>query len=141
VLTKREIAMKYLSITKLIYSVFLIALTITVSPAYAGERIMIEGSLKGANCVHYKLECLDDDAHIAMEHDFVLFLPSGKHYFLTNLSRATKARYAGQEVRITGEMDEHSIWVNKLEVKRMDGTYKTVWSWKRQQELYKGAGG
>jgi hypothetical protein len=136
VLTKREITMKYISITKLIYSVFLITLMVPVSPSYAGKLITIEGSLKGAICVHYKLGCADDDAHIAMETDFVLLLPGGQHYFLPNLSPTMKAKYANRDVRITGEMREHSIGVDKLEIK-MDGTYKTVWSWKQQQELYK----
>jgi hypothetical protein len=36
--------------------------------------------------------------------------------------------------------NEHSIWVDQLEIKA-DEKYKTVWSRKQQQELYKGDGG
>jgi hypothetical protein len=38
----------------------------------AGERATFEGSLRGANCTHYKLDCLDDDTHIAIESCLIL---------------------------------------------------------------------
>jgi hypothetical protein len=125
---------------KLAFLISLIAVAIAAYPALAGQPATKEGVLKGASCVHYKQDCPDDEAHIAMEHDFVLLLADGKHYFLPNLSRTTKARYVNRDVRVSGDLEEHSIWVDKLEVKT-DGKLKTVWSWQQQQEKYKGGGG
>jgi hypothetical protein len=75
-----------------------------------------------------------------MEYDFVLLLPNGDHYFLPNLNRAIKARYVTKSVRIIGELENHEIWVNSLDVKK-NSRYMNVWSWKKQQEIRKGGGG
>jgi len=106
----------------------------------AEERVSYEGTLQGASCVHYKKKCPDDDAHIAVEHDFVLLLPNGNHYFLPNLNRAIKARYVGKPIRISGSAEDHEIWVDRLDVKK-GATYSNVWSWDKQRELYKSGGG
>jgi hypothetical protein len=106
----------------------------------AEERVSYEGTLQGASCVHYKAKCPEDEAHIAIEHDFVLLLPSGEHHFLPNLNRAIKARHVGKPIRISGTIEDHYIWVDRLVVK-MGTTYTNAWSWKKQQELYKGGGG
>jgi hypothetical protein len=106
----------------------------------AVEIVTYEGTLQGASCVHYKKKCPEDDAHIALEHDFVLLLPDGEHYFLPNLNRAIKARYVGIPVRISGELENHEIWVDSLDVKK-GNAYGNVWSWEKQQELYKDDGG
>lgn len=118
----------------------LTVMLIIPASATAGKDVVYEGTMQGASCVHYKLECPEDEAHIAIEHDFVLLRPDGEHYFLTNLSRITKARYATRSVRVSGEIKDHEIWVDKLEVKEGD-QYRQVWSWKQQQEMYKGGGG
>jgi hypothetical protein len=118
----------------------LIVIIITAFAVFAAERITLDGFIKGASCVHYKQECPEDEAHLAMEHDFVLAQPDGKHYFLPNLSRTTKARFANRSVRVSGDLEGHSIWADELQVKT-DGKFSTVWSWKKQQELYKGGGG
>ncbi len=101
----------------------------------AGKAITLEGTFQGASCTHYKEKCYADDAHVALEHDFVLVLPNGKHYFLPNLRRGIKARHAGQTVRVRGELDDHAIWVEKLSVKR-GNTYQSVWDLKEQKKLY-----
>lgn len=106
----------------------------------AGDRVSYEGTLQGASCVHFKKKCPEDDAHIAIEHDFVLLLPNGKHYFLPNLNRAIKARYVAKPVQISGDLENHEIWVDRLDVKK-GNKYISVWSWEEQQELYKGGGG
>jgi hypothetical protein len=120
---------------------FFFALTDPLGVA-AGERVTFEGTLRGANCTHYKLDCLDDESHIAIENDFILILPDDTHYFMPNLSRALKARYANKAVRVRGEVNikNHYIWVDILELKKRN-TYQPIWSWKEQQELYKGGGG
>jgi hypothetical protein len=127
------------------YHVLAIALALSLSlivpkPAKAGQFGTYEGTIQGASCVHYKKKCPGTEAHIAIENDFVLLLPNGEHYFLPNLNRAIKARYVAKPVRISGEVEDHGIWVNRLEV-RKGNKYRGVWSWKEQQELYKGGGG
>jgi hypothetical protein len=119
--------------------ILLLSLTATLSVA-AGERVTFEGTVRGANCTHYNLECPDDEMHIAMENDFVLVVADGKHYFLPNLSRMIKARHANREVRISGEREDHEIWVETFEVK-IGQSYKRVWSWEEQKKLYESAGG
>jgi hypothetical protein len=126
--------------TFLIPALIFIFSLILPATVIAGERVSSEGTLEGASCVHYKKKCPEDDAHIALEHDFVLLLPNGDHYFLPNLNRAIKARYVGKPIRISGAIEDHEIWVDSLDVKKGDA-YANVWSWKRQQELYKGGGG
>ena len=119
--------------------IFIFSLIIPAT-VIAGERVSYEGTLQGASCVHYKKKCPENDAHIAIEHDFVLLLPNGEHYFLPNLNRAIKARYVGKPVQISGNLENHEIWVDNLAVKK-GNKYTSVWSWKEQQELYKGGGG
>ena len=118
-----------------------IVVSLIVSTSAIGEEtVTFEGTFQGAACVHYKKDCPDDDAHIAVEHDFVLLLLNGKHYFLPNLNRAVKARYLAKKVRIRGGLEGSEIWVDSLDVKK-GGSYINVWSWEKQQQLYKGGGG
>ena len=86
--------------------------------------------------MHNKTACPESpsDAHIAMEHDFVLLMPDGDHYFLLNLDRAIKAKYVTLPVRVTGRIQGHGIWVHTLEV-QTNGQYKQVWSFEEQERL------
>ena len=126
--------------TLLIPALIFIFSLILPATVIAGKRVSYEGTLQGAGCVHYKKKCPEDDAHIALENDFVLLLPNGKHYFLPNLNRAIKARYVAKPVQISGDLDGHEIWVDRLDVKK-GNKYTNVWSWQEQRELYKGGGG
>lgn len=123
--------------------VFVLSMSLIVpATVMAAELVSYEGTIQGANCVHNKTRCPEDnlDAHIALEQDFLLLLPNDKHYFLPNLDRAIKARYVTKAVRISGEQEGDSIWVDSLEVKE-GSKYRRVWSLKQQQEMYKGGGG
>lgn len=113
----------------------LLALSIAPKVLAAGKTVMLEGTFQGAFCTHYNKKCYTDDAHVALENDFVLVLPNGKHYFLPNLRRGIKARHAGQTVRVRGELDGHEIWVEKLNVKK-GNTYQNVWDRTEQKKLY-----
>jgi len=106
-------------------------------PAPTIQYTPFEGIIQGANCVHNKTGCPESpsDAHIAAEHDFVLLLPDGDHYFLLNLDRAIKAKYITMPVRVVGKIQGHGIWVHTLEVKKSD-KYKQVWSFEEQQRIY-----
>ena len=125
-------------------SISLVLLLTLMIPAavLASKDIIVEGVIQGANCVHNKTSCPEDriDAHIALEHDFLLVSPDGEHYFLPNLNRAIKARYVTKSVRIQGKKEGHGIWVDRLDVKK-NSKYQNVWSWEEQQEMYKGGGG
>jgi hypothetical protein len=103
--------------------------------AFAGKTMTWEGTIQGLNCTHYQKECPKDDLdmYIAIEHDFVLVTPDGRHFLLPNLSVLIKARYLTRNVRITGEQKgTDSIWVENLEVKK-DHTYETVWNYAEQE--------
>jgi hypothetical protein len=93
-----------------------------------------KGTIEGALCVLDGKKCPPDDfdAHLLIENNFVLLASDGKHYYLPNLSRTIKARYAGKDVQINGKAKGESIIVNKLEVKEGD-KYKLVWSIEKQK--------
>lgn len=108
---------------------------IVATSAFAGDSMTWEGTIQGLNCTHYQMECPKDDLdmYIALENDFVLFTPDGRHYLLPNLSVLIKARYLTKQVRITGQRRaDSSIWVENLEVKRGQ-TYETVWNYFEQE--------
>ena len=106
--------------------------------ALASQYQPFEGIIQGANCVHNKTACPESpsDAHIAAEHDFVLLLPNGDHYFLLNLDRTIKAKYVTVPVRVLGKKQGHGIWVHTFEIKK-SAKYKQVWSFDEQQRIYK----
>ena len=118
-------------------ALILTAAMLAPSPALTAQYSPFEGIIQGANCVHNKTGCPESpsDAHIAAEHDFVLLLPDGDHYFLLNLDRAIKAKYVTMSVRVLGRIQGHGIWVHTFEVKK-SGKYKQVWSYEEQQRIY-----
>lgn len=138
---KRMMNMRSNLITTAGHYLFAIMIVLSLSmiiPAtvMAEKNVSYEGTFQGAMCTHYKKECPTDNAHLAIEHDFVLVLSNGEHYFLPNLNRAIKVRYIDQVVRVSGMQEgEQAIWVDKLEVKK-GSTYRSVWNWKEMQKLY-----
>ena len=106
------------------------------APALAVKYKPLIGIIQGANCIMNNTPCpkSPSDAHIAMEHDFVLLLPNGEHYFLMNLDRAIKAKYVTMPVRVLGKIQGQGIWVHTFEVKK-GGKYKQVWSFEEQERL------
>ena len=105
----------------------------------AGEMVQLEGIIKGAGCTHFKVECKNDDNHIALEDDFVLVMPNGEYYFMPNLYFSVKARHAYRKVRVHGERRRQEIWVDKLvDVDRKKGTRsKTTWDWTTHDEFWR----
>ena len=93
-----------------------------------------KGTIEGALCVLDNKKCPPDDldAHLLIENNFVLLVSDGKYYYLPNLGRTIKARYAGKDVQINGKAKGESIIVNKLEVKE-GGKFKLVWSIEKQK--------
>ena len=93
-----------------------------------------QGTIEGALCVLDGKKCPPDDldAHLLIENNFVLLVSDGKYYYLPNLGRTIKARYADKDVQITGKAKGESIIVDKLEVKE-GGKYKLVWSIEKQK--------
>ena len=138
---KRIMLIKTHLITMTGYYLFLIALGLSISlivPAtgMAGENVTYDGTIQGLNCVHYGKKCHEDDLdmYIAMEHDFVLLLPDGRHFMLPNLDRGIKARYLTRDVRIRGKQEGTTIWVDQLLFK--DGQkYKLIWDAEKQRKI------
>ncbi len=100
----------------------------------------LTGRLNGHSCAHGGHICPLDrlDPHIALETDFVLQTVDGDYYFLTNVPRVTKARYALEQIQVTGNLnnDYKTIVVDELNVKR-DGHYATIWSQASQVQEYR----
>ena len=73
---------------------FFLIMAMPATRVSAGERVQLVGTIKGAGCTHYQVECFNDDNHIALEDDFVLVMPNGEYYFMPNVYRSVKARHA-----------------------------------------------
>jgi len=115
--------------------------TISAIPAgqvIAGEKVQLEGEIRGAKCTHFQVECYNDDNHIALEPDFVLVMPDGSYYFMPNLNRGVKARHAYKNVRVHGELTQQELWVDKLvDLDQKKGNRaKTTWDWSAQDEFW-----
>jgi len=94
----------------------------------------IKGKINGLQCAVSGFVCPVDkvDAMVALERDFVIQQPNGVYYTMTNVDRGVKAKYALQEVVVTGTTSElyKAIDVDTLQVGE-----KIVWSKKMQQEM------
>ena len=112
---------------------------LTASPAAAGEKVQLEGIIKGAGCTHFKVECKNDDNHIALEDDFVLVMPNGEYYFMPNVYFAVKSRHAYRKVRVHGERRRQEIWVDSLvDIDRKKGVRsKTTWDWRADDDFWR----
>ena len=122
----------------ILWAILFIIMALMVSPVSAGEKVKLEGEIRGAKCTHYQVECFNDDNHIALEPDFVFVLPDGQYYFMPNIGRAVKARHAYKNVRIHGELTRQELWVDKLvDLDRKKGSRsKTTWDWTDQDEFW-----
>lgn len=138
---KRMMMIKTQIITITGYHYLIIALSVSMSlmvpiTGMTAELVTYEGTIQGLNCIHYQQKCpeKDLDMYIALEHDFVLLLPDGRHFVLPDLDRGIKARYLTKEVRIRGEQKGTTIRVENFEVKK-GNQYRLVWNFQEQQKL------
>ena len=126
-------------IGSIVFWVALISLVLAVpaTQVLAGEKVELEGEIRGAKCTHYQVECYNDDNHIALEPDFVLVLPDGKYYFIPNITRGVKARHAYKRVRIHGELTNQELWVDRMvDLDAKGARSKTTWDWSAQDEFW-----
>jgi len=72
----------------------LIIVAMVATRSGAGESVQLVGTIKGAGCTHFRVECVKDDNHIALEDHFVSVMPNGEYYFMPNLYFSVKARHA-----------------------------------------------
>ena len=56
-------------------------MVMTASRANADERVQLVGTIKGAGCTRFRVQCGNDDKHIALEEDSVLVMPKAKIFF------------------------------------------------------------
>ena len=118
-------------------AIFLLIMVLTASQVSAGEKVQLEGEIRGAKCTHYQVECYNDDNHIALEPDFVLVIPSGEYYFMPNLNRGVKARHAYKKVRVHGELRRQELWVDKMvDLDAKGARSKTTWDWSARDEFW-----
>lgn len=96
--------------------------------ARAAEQT-VEGVIKGIRCVTDKI-CYGDprDPRLRTESDFVLEQPDGNYYYLFNIDRDTKLRFALDTVKVTGEVSDRyqSIRAESMEVKQ-GNSFTKVW--------------
>ena len=113
-----------------ITAIGLLAMVFATGGAWAGMK-SYTGSIQGANCVVHNSTCPVDgnDAHTALENDFVLLQGGGKYFFLPNIERSLKTKYIGKNIRVTGDLKGDRLLVSKIAVKD-GGSFKTVWDWK-----------
>lgn len=111
------------------------ATALLVSPLAVAETF--SGSILGHTCAEHGRSCPIDklDPHLAIEPDFVLSSGDGKHYFLVNVPRDTKVRYALEKVTVKGELrpPHNAIKVTEM-VATVKGKQKVVWSPEIQAE-------
>ena len=122
------------------YHFLIIALSIFMSlivptTGMTAELVTYEGTIQGLNCIHYQEKCPEEDLdmYIALEHDFVLLLPDGRHFVLPNLDKNVKTRYLTKDVRIRGEQKGTAILVEQLQVKEGQH-YRLMWDLKEQRK-------
>jgi hypothetical protein len=114
---------------------FFLIITLSATPAFAGEKVKLEGEIRGAKCTHYQVQCFNDDNHVALEPDFVFVLPDGKYYFMPNVDRLTKARHAYKKVRVHGELTNQELWVDRLVDVDKKGS-RSTWDWSDDDEFW-----
>ena len=138
---KRMMIIQTHLITMAGHYLLIIALGLSISlivPAagMAAESVTYDGIIQGLNCVHYGKKCPEEDLdmYIAMEHDFILLLPDGRHFVLPNLDRGIKTRYLTKDVRIRGEQEGTTIWVEQLLIKKGQ-QYRLVLDLEKQRKI------
>jgi hypothetical protein len=108
--------------------------------SYAVESV--EGTLKSVRCVTDG-DCAFDkrDPRLRAASDFVLAQSDGGFFYIFNIDRDTKLRFALDQVRITGDVNERyqSISADKMEVKK-GNRYETVWRPGRAYSPYRQPG-
>lgn len=121
----------------------LVALLATTAAALGADLTSAEtftGRLNGYSCASGGHVCPLDrlDPHIALETDFVVQTADGDYFFLTNVPRETKARYALEQIQVSGALNDKykTVVVDELNVKR-NGSYTPVWSQAGQMQEYK----
>ena len=119
-------------------AILFLVMALSATQAGAGEKVKLEGEIRGAKCTHYQVECYNDDNHIALEPDFVFVMPDGKYYFMPNVDRLVKARHAYKNVLIHGELTGQELWVDRLvdKDKKTGGRAKSTWDWSDQPEFW-----
>ena len=112
-------------------AIFFFVVAMPATLVGAGEKVQLEGEIRGAKCTYYQVECYNDDNHIALEPDFVLVLPNGEYYFMPNLYFSVKARHAYRTVRVHGERRRQEVWVDRLVDldRKKSARAKTTWDW------------
>ena len=109
--------------------------TLMALPLAATAAESITGRLVGHSCTHGGDVCATDkqDPHLSLEPDFVLELRSGEHYFMPNLSRDVKLRYALDTVTVTGNVDNQHKVIDVDQLTVAAGTkQRAVWSKKSE---------
>jgi len=114
---------------------FLISLMATililfVSQASAAEKVTIEGTIQGYNCITTGKICPADknDPWLETENVLALYTKGGDFYLVSNMNRDALKGHTNEVVRITGKVDPKykSMSASRLEVLN-EGAWEKSW--------------
>lgn len=115
------------------------ALILAISVLSVAQAETLTGKLNGLSCAERGQLCpiRNIDAHLSLEHDFVLQEVDGEYWFLSNVPRDVKVRHVPEIVRISGTINKkyRSIDVQTLAV-RNGVQFRTVWTPGGQQQAF-----
>ncbi len=111
------------------------SMAVLLAPLSASAET-VTGKINGLKCALSGFICPVEqiDAMVALEDDFVLQQASGNYYLMTNLDRSLKARYALQEVTVTGTVSQ---FYKAIDVETFQVGGRTVWSKKMRADVEK----
>ena len=115
--------------------IFFFSMALSATRVGAEEKVQLEGTIKGLGCTLYKVECINEENFIALEPDFVLVMPDGKFYFLSNISVLMKARYAFKNVRVSGSLKGRKMWADEM-VELENGKAIKIWNFSAPEEFW-----
>ena len=112
--------------------VFLLAgsLILIASQASAAEKVTLEGTIQGYNCITTGKICPagKEDPWLETENVFALYTKENDFYLVSNMDRDALKVHTNEIVRITGEVDPKykSVNASTLEVFNQ-GTWEKKW--------------
>lgn len=114
---------------------FFLFVVLSATQVGAQDKIQLEGTIKGLGCTLYKVECINEESFIELEPDFVLVMPDGKFYFLSNISILMKARFAFKKVRVSGRLQGRKMLADQM-VELENGKAVKVWNFSTREGFW-----
>ena len=100
------------------------------------EKISVDGTIKGANCVINKTYCAEDgnDPHLALENTFVLVDDAGSYYFMAHLGKLKKMAWLNKKIHVEGNKNGKLISVTSVYNVKSNNVMSKIWDWDEIRE-------